>query len=528
MKVSEIYKKAKRPVFSIEVSPPLNGGPLEPIFNTINSFKEFEPAWCSVTCGALGRPRGGTIPISGRIKRESGIETVVHFISMGRSEKDVENLLMDMKYEGIENVLALRGDPPAGNKEFHPYSNGTRYAYELVRQIRLMNQSKYLAEKEGEYCERLPTDFCISVAGHPEGHPQCPNKKKGLEHLKMKVGEGADYITTQLFFNADYYFRFVEDAQRIGIQIPVIPGVMPIENWPQLNFILNQKLGLNVPKHFVEKLQKYHDHGDKVSAQKFGTEYIASMCETLINGGAPGIHLYTMNSPTRGRGAIQAIYTRYFAPKITREEYNLVRLQLEALLYETDKTRETIQKVESGESQKQLEGIDREYSQIKVRQVEAMENRKTKEADEIRETIRKVESGELQKRLEGIVREHDQIEARMEVAVEEAPSKMTWAEYNQVQLQLGGLLYEADEIRETIRKVESGELQKRLEGIDREYSQIKVRQGEAIESRKKREADEIRETIRKVESGELQKQLKGIDREYSQIEAKLEQAVESF
>jgi len=261
-----------------------------------------------VTCGALGRPRGGTIPISVRIKRECGIESVVHFICMGRSKQDIENLLMDMKYEGIGNVLALRGDPPKGETGFRPHPKGHRFAYQLVRQISLLNQGKYLTEKEGEYREGLPTDFCISVAGYPEGHPECSDKKKDLRHLKMKVDEGADYITTQLFFNADHYLRFVENIRKIGIQIPVIPGVMPIESWPQLRFILNQQLGINIPQPFIEKLEKYHSVGDKTSTQKFGTEYIASMCKSLVSGGAPGIHLYTMNSPTRARGVIQAIF----------------------------------------------------------------------------------------------------------------------------------------------------------------------------------------------------------------------------
>lgn len=307
MKVIELYKKSRVPVFSIEVSPPLNGESLDPIFNTIDSLKAFKPAWCSVTCGALGRPRGGTTSISGRIKRECGIESVAHLICMGRSKQDIENLLIDMKYEGIENVLALRGDPPKGEKEFRPHPGGHKFAYELVRQLKLLNQGKYLGEKEGEYREGLPIDFCISVAGYPEGHPECPDKKRDLEHLKLKVDEGADYITTQLFFNADYYLRFVEHVRKIGIQVPVIPGVMPIENWPQINFIANQQLGISIPQHFIEKLKKYHADSDRVSAQKFGTEYIASMCETLIRGGAPGLHLYTMNSPARARRVIQEV-----------------------------------------------------------------------------------------------------------------------------------------------------------------------------------------------------------------------------
>ena len=530
MKVGEIYKKAKRPVFSIELSPPLNGGSLDPVFNTIDAFKEFKPAWCSITCGALGRPRGGTIPLCGRIKREAGIETVAHFISMGRSKQDIENLLSDMKYDGIENVLALRGDPPMGDREFRPHPKGHRFAYELVRQIKNTNQGKYLAEKEGDYCERLPSDFCISAAGHPEGHPECPDKKRGLEHLKMKVDEGVDYITTQLFFNPDHYLRFVENARKMGIQIPFVPGVMPIENWPQLKFIMGQRLGIDIPKRFMKKLQKYHDKGDKVSAQKFGTEYIASMCETLINEGAPGIHLYTMNSPTRGRGVIQEIYNQYFAsierPELTHGELIKVELQLGALMSEADEMRETIGNVQSGEIQKRLGEIDQEYNKIKVRLEETIEMRKKKEADEIQETIRKVQSGEMQKRLEIVEREHGQIEARLDQAVDKIPPEITHGEFIQVELQLGTLLYEADEIRETIGKVQSGEMQKRLEVIDQKYNKIKARQEEAIEMRKKKEMDEMRETIGKVQSGEMQKRLEEMEREHCQIEAKLEQAVE--
>ena len=152
--------------------------------------------------------------------------------------------------------------------------------------------------------------------------------------------------------------------------------------------------------------------------------------------------------------------------------------------------------------------------------------RKKKEADEIQETIRKVQSGEMQKRLEIVEREHGQIEARLDQAVDKIPPEITHGEFIQVELQLGTLLYEADEIRETIGKVQSGEMQKRLEVIDQKYNKIKARQEEAIEMRKKKEMDEMRETIGKVQSGEMQKRLEEMEREHCQIEAKLEQAVE--
>ncbi|UCE97786.1 MAG: methylenetetrahydrofolate reductase [Dehalococcoidia bacterium] len=530
MKVGEIYKKAKKPVFSIEMSPPLNGGSQDPIFNTIEAYKEFKPAWCSITCGALGRPRGGTISLCGRIKRESDIETVAHFISMGRSKQDVENLLMDMQYEEIQNVLALRGDPPAGDTKFRPHPKGHRYACELVKQIQDTNQGKYLAEKEGEYREGLPADFCISVAGHPEGHPECTDKKKGLSHLKIKVEEGVDYITTQLFFNPEHYLNFVENARKIGIQIPFVPGVMPIVNLAQLNFIINQNLGIEIPKDFMNKLQKYHDKGDKASAQKYGTEYITKMCQTLLDEGAPGIHLYTMNSPTRGRGIIESLYKEYFAdlarPELTYGEFIQVELQLGTLMSEANEMRDTIGKIESGELQEKLEKIDEEYNQIKTRLEVTVDMRKKKEIAEIEETIRKVQSGEMQKRLEEIEQEHNQIETRLEQAVDQTPTEITHSEFLEVELQLGTLLYEADELRVTIKKVQSGEMQKRLELIDQKYKKIMKRQEEAIEMHKNKEAEEIRETIGKAQSGEMQRRLEKIEQEHKQIEARLEQAIE--
>jgi len=532
MKVGEIYKKAKGPVFSIELSPPLNGAALDPIFNTIDAFKKFNPAWCSVTCGALGRPRGGTTSLCGRIKRETGIETVAHVISMGRSKQDIENLLMDMKYDGVENVLALRGDPPAGDKKFRPHPKGHKFASELVRQITNINQGIYLAEKEGDRRERLASDFCISVAGHPEGHPECPDKKKGLEHFRLKVDAGADYVTTQLFFNADHYFNFVENARKMGVQIPFVPGIMPIENWPQLKFIIDQQMGIDIPKHLIKKLQKYHEKEDKVSAHKYSTEFMASMCEDLLNGGAPGIHIYTRSKPTRGIGIIQAIYDQYFAgteqarPELTHGEFIQVELQLGTLMSEVNELRDTIGKVQSGELQKRLDEIGQEYSKIRARLEETIEMRKKKEADEILETVRKAQSGELQKRLEVVEREHSQIEAWLEKVVDKVPPELTHGEFIQVELQLGALLYEADEIRETIRKAQSGELQKRLDLVDQKYDKIRERQEKAIEMHKRKEADEIRKTISRAQSGKLQKRLEEMEIEHGQIETKLEQDIE--
>ncbi|MEW6426362.1 MAG: methylenetetrahydrofolate reductase [Bacillota bacterium] len=299
MKVIDIYKKATGPVFSIEVSPPVNGTSLDPIFNTVSALLKYDPAFVSVTCSALGSARGGTIPIAGRLKRELGIESVVHFTCVNKSKQDIENLLMDVKYDGVQNILALRGDPPKGEKEFRPHEKGHRYASDFVKQIKLMNEGKFLTAKEGEYREGEPTDFCVSVAGYPEGHPECPDKEKDLGHLKIKVDNGADYVITQLFFNPEYFFDFVERARSIGINVPIIPGVMPIESFAQLEFILRQPIGVKAPAYYVEKFRKYKEEGDDLSAQKFGVEYTVSMIDALLSNGTPGIHIYTMNTPDR-------------------------------------------------------------------------------------------------------------------------------------------------------------------------------------------------------------------------------------
>jgi len=299
MKVIDIYNSASKPVYSIELSPPLNGTSAEPIFNTVSGLMKYRPAYCSVTCSALGSARGGTIPLAGKIKKDYGVETVVHFTCVAKSQQDIENMLMDVKYDGVQNILALRGDPPRGQKEFVPHEKGHSYASDFVAQIKRMNQGVYLSGTEGQYRNGEPTDFCVSVAGYPEGHPECPDKVTDLEHLKIKVENGADYIITQLFFDAGVYFDFVDRVRKAGIKIPVVPGVMPVESFPQIEFILKQPIGVKIPAEFVERLRGYKEAGDDLSARKYGVEYMTTMCKALLEGGVPGLHMYTMNTPDR-------------------------------------------------------------------------------------------------------------------------------------------------------------------------------------------------------------------------------------
>lgn len=302
MKVIEFYRNP--PIYSIEVFPPRNGESLDRVFNTIDSLMEFKPSYISVTCGASGTPRGGTVSIAAKIKREYGIESVVHLTCADKSKQDIENLLIDVKYEGIENILALRGDPPQGEEIFLPHENGHRYASGFVEQIRLMNEGKYLTEGKGVYRQGLPTNFCIGVAGYPEGHPECSDKKKDLEHLKIKVDKGANYIITQMFFDVNHYLKFVKNVKGIGIDVPIVPGVMPLEEYSQIMYML-QKMKISMPQDFMEKLEK--NKYDRHAVQKICTERTLSICKTLIDEGAPGIHFYTMNRLDSTRKILQQI-----------------------------------------------------------------------------------------------------------------------------------------------------------------------------------------------------------------------------
>lgn len=297
MKVADLYNASgDKPIFSLEVFPPRNGEPLDMVFHTVEKLKKFNPGFVSVTCCALGSPRGGTIPIAAEIKRRFGLESVVHFICTGRSKQDIENLLMDVWYSGIENVLALRGDPPAGQKKFIPHPQGHKYASEVVKQIKLMNEGKYLTSKEGQFREGKSTNFCIGVGAYPEGHPECQDKEQDLRNLKIKVNAGADYIVTQMFLEADHYLKFVERAKRIGIKIPIIPGVMPLAEYSQVDFVLKQ-LGIKIPKDFRRKLEECKSSQEDVKNICF--DHTLSICQKILENGAPGIQFFTMDNPER-------------------------------------------------------------------------------------------------------------------------------------------------------------------------------------------------------------------------------------
>ena len=273
MKIKAILEKVS-PSFSFEFFPPKDSDGFEKLYSTIGQLKSCQPTYVSVTFGAGGSTRSQTIDLVGRIKNEIGLESMAHLTCVGSSQEELGSILNTLQAKGIDNILALRGDPPVGAEKLEKPENGFAYANELVEFI------------------RKSYDFSIGVAGYPEGHVECPNKETDLDNLKRKVDAGADFIVTQLFFDNRYYFDFVERARAIGIKIPIIPGIMPILNVKQTQRF-TKMCGSTIPEALMKQLEVSQD--DPETVRKIGIEHATLQCERLLQGEAPGIHFYTLN-----------------------------------------------------------------------------------------------------------------------------------------------------------------------------------------------------------------------------------------
>ncbi len=277
MKITDFYQSQKY-TFSFEFFPPKTSEAEVKLFETVSELKALKPSFVSVTYGAMGSTRANTLRIVGRIKNEIGLEAAAHLTCVAHTRDEIETILGELRQKNIENIVALRGDPPKGESEFRALPNGFHYASELVRFIR----------KHPKY----GSSFSLAVAGSPEGHIECRDKQKDLEHLKMKVDEGADVVITQLFFNNRDYFDFRMRCKKIGIQIPIVPGIMPVTHGPQIEKFATM-CGASIPEKIREAIRKYG--GDNTSIEAFGIEYATGQCRELLKNGAPGIHFYTLN-----------------------------------------------------------------------------------------------------------------------------------------------------------------------------------------------------------------------------------------
>ncbi|MFH0985120.1 MAG: methylenetetrahydrofolate reductase [NAD(P)H] [Candidatus Omnitrophota bacterium] len=277
MKISEYYKKQKSTI-SFEFFPPKTVEGEAKLFQTVTELKKLAPSFVSVTYGAMGNTQTNTLRIVEEIKHKIGIEVAAHLTCVAHSRAEIEQILTTLQSKGIENIVALRGDPPQGETQFKAPPDGFHYASELVRFIRQH--------------PRLGQAFELSVAGYPEGHPECRDKQKDLEHLKSKVEQGADAVVTQLFFDNRHYFHFVERARKIGIKVPIVPGIMPVTHGPQIEKF-SKMCGAEIPEKIREAIARFGE--DQESIMKFGIEYATRQCQELLQGGAPGLHFYTLN-----------------------------------------------------------------------------------------------------------------------------------------------------------------------------------------------------------------------------------------
>jgi methylenetetrahydrofolate reductase (NADPH) len=261
-------------VFSFEFFPPRTEEGARALFKTVGELAALRPSFVSVTYGAGGSTRDLTVDLVTRIKAEAGLETMAHLTCVGHSASELEAVLDTLKERGIENVLPLRGDPPRGETTFVRPDDGFGYAQELVRYVR----ARY--------------DFCLAGACYPERHVESPDAETDLQHLVEKVESGVDFLITQLFFDADVYFRFVDRASARGIQVPIVPGVMPVTNVAQIERF-TAMCGATIPPALQARMDKVRDDEDAVVRE--GIDWATDQCSRLLAGGAPGVHFYTLN-----------------------------------------------------------------------------------------------------------------------------------------------------------------------------------------------------------------------------------------
>jgi methylenetetrahydrofolate reductase (NADPH) len=268
-----------RPSFSFEFFPPKNEEAAAQLERTISELGALQPTFVTVTYGAGGSTREKTIDIVSRIKRDSGIEAMAHLTCVGSTQEELKQVLARLLESGIENILALRGDPPKGETSFTAVDGGFSYAWELVGFIRK------------NYGDRIS----IGGAGYPEKHVECANPAVDLARLKHKVDQGLDFITTQLFFDNRVYFEFVERARAIGIGVPIIPGIMPITNASQVERF-TVACGATLPFKLAAELDRRRN--DPHAVHQLGVAHGTAQCIDLLMGGAPGVHFYTLNRST--------------------------------------------------------------------------------------------------------------------------------------------------------------------------------------------------------------------------------------
>ena len=320
MKVIDIINQAetnRAPRFTIELLPPLKGDGTQGVFSAIDTLVEYGPAYINVTFQRedeklveredglwerrITRRRPGTVGISAAIMKRYGIETVPHLICGGLSRYDIEDALIDMDFLGIENVLALRGDSRRTERRFAPHPDGHAYAEGLVRQIAAMNRGEFV---DGEVEECHNSKFCIGVAGYPEKHSEAPNLATDIENLRRKIDAGAEYIVTQMCFDNQRIFEFIERCRAAGITVPIVPGLKPFTTKSQLT-VLPQTFHVDLPEELVSAVSACKDNR---AVKQVGIEWATMQARELKAAGLPVIHFYTMSRTDNVAQIVKSVF----------------------------------------------------------------------------------------------------------------------------------------------------------------------------------------------------------------------------
>lgn len=275
-----------RPHFSFEFFPPKDDEGSTALFRTIEMLLPLRPAFVSITYGAGGSSRQRTVDLAKRIQRDIGLTVLAHVTCVGSTRAELRGLFDDLARAGIENVLALRGDPPKGSEGFAAVDGGFAHASDLIAML------------------RRNYDFCIGAACYPETHMESPDATSDLAHLRAKVDAGVDFLISQLFFDNEKYRAFLASAAETGIGVPILPGLMPITNYQQIARF-TQAIGASIPPKLLRELDLRRD--DPKAVEDLGVAYAALQATELLESGAPGIHFYTLNRSPATRAIVSAL-----------------------------------------------------------------------------------------------------------------------------------------------------------------------------------------------------------------------------
>jgi methylenetetrahydrofolate reductase (NADPH) len=287
MRIDSLLGSTTEPVFSFEFFPPKTEEGERNLLAALEELRELEPSYVSVTYGAGGSTRGKTIELVSRIKQDLGLEAMAHFTCVNATTDELRATLATMRDAGVENVLALRGDPPAGQEDWTATEGGLQFSRELVELIR----------------DEFP-EFAIGAAAFPETHIHASSPEDDLGYLAEKVRSGAGFLITQLFFDNALFFDFVAKARELGVQAPIIPGILPITGYAQLQRITSL-CGATLPEHVLGELEARKDDAEAVA--EFGVAYATMQCADLLAAGVPGIHFYTLNRSPATRAILSAL-----------------------------------------------------------------------------------------------------------------------------------------------------------------------------------------------------------------------------